>query len=309
MDAQERHAAALARTIDSLSDTTAMSGLYSQGGSGGPFPSAPAVEEIIGLCRAVLFPGFYGKGAAGGVLRHRVGVDVDRLFSLLAGQVEACLRFDGRDGLAANQACPLRREAEDRAAAFMERLPAVRETLSTDVEAAYKGDPAAESYGEVVCCYPAIRALTCYRVAHQLHLLRVPLLPRIITETAHSETGIDIHPGARIGRHFTIDHGTGVVIGATCVIGDRVKLYQGVTLGARNFPLDESGNPVKRIPRHPVLEDDVVVYSNATILGRIVIGRGAVVGGNVWLTHDVASGTMVRQAQAPTREACDIDAD
>lgn len=153
----------------------------------------------------------------------------------------------------------------------------------------------AESYAEVISCYPAIKAVSNYRIAHELLLIGVPLIPRIITEMAHSETGIDIHPGAQIGHHFTIDHGTGVVIGATCIIGNHVKLYQGVTLGAKSFPLDENGNPIKRIPRHPILENNVIVYSNATILGRITIGEGSTVGGNIWVTEDVAPGSRLVQ--------------
>jgi serine O-acetyltransferase len=155
------------------------------------------------------------------------------------------------------------------------------------VVAAYNGDPAAENYGEIISCYPIIKTLVNYRIAHELLTLGVPLIPRIITEMAHSETGIDIHPGAQIGHHFTIDHGTGVVIGATCIIGNNVKLYQGVTLGAKSFPLDEKGNPIKGIPRHPILEDDVIVYSNATILGRITICKGCVVGANLWITRSM----------------------
>lgn len=167
--------------------------------------------------------------------------------------------------------------------------------MATDVEAAYYGDPAATCFGEIICCYPVIRAITNYRIAHELYKLNVPLIPRIITEMAHSETGIDIHPGAQIGHHFTIDHGTGVVIGATCIIGNNVKLYQGVTLGAKSFPLDEQGNPIKGIARHPILEDDVIVYSNATILGRITIGKGATIGGNIWVTESVPAGTRIVQ--------------
>ena len=145
----------------------------------------------------------------------------------------------------------------------------------------------------MIACYPVIKALANYRVAHELMLLGVPLIPRIITEMAHSETGIDIHPGATIGRHFTIDHGTGVVIGATCVIGDHVKLYQGVTLGAKSFPLDADGNPIKHVPRHPVIEDNVVIYANATVLGRITIGEGCVVGANTWVLEDMAPQTKI----------------
>lgn len=186
-----------------------------------------------------------------------------------------------------------REHASTLAALFVSRLPEIRKTLATDVEAAYLGDPAAQSYGEVISCYPAIKALTCYRVAHELFRLGVPLIPRIITEIAHSETGIDIHPGAEIGSHFTIDHGTGIVVGATCIIGKNVKLYQGVTLGAKSFPLDEDGNPIKNNPRHPIIHDDVIIYSNATILGRITIGKGAVIGANVWITHNVEAGSQV----------------
>ena len=178
----------------------------------------------------------------------------------------------------------------------MELLPDIRKTLETDVVAAFDGDPAAENFGEVICCYPVIKTLTNYRLAHELFKLNVPLIPRMLTEMAHSETGIDIHPGAQIGHHFTIDHGTGVVIGATCIIGNYVKLYQGVTLGARSFPLDDDGNPIKGIPRHPILEDNVIVYSNATVLGRITIGKGTVIGGNVWVTNDTEPGSVIVQA-------------
>ena len=174
----------------------------------------------------------------------------------------------------------------------------MRRVLATDVAAAYNGDPAAHSFGEVISCYPAIRAISNYRIAHELLRLGVPLIPRIITEMAHSETGIDIHPGAVIGSHFTIDHGTGVVIGETCIIGNNVKLYQGVTLGAKSFPLDADGKPIKGIPRHPILEDNVIVYSNATILGRITIGQGATVGGNIWVTENVPPGARIVQTKA-----------
>lgn len=178
-------------------------------------------------------------------------------------------------------------KADNLATRLIEQLPAIRAILATDVEAAYNGDPAAESRGEIISCYPVIKALVNYRLAHELVKLGVPLIPRIITEMAHSETGIDIHPAAQIGHHFTIDHGTGVVIGATCIIGNNVKLYQGVTLGAKSFPLDDDGNPIKGIPRHPILEDDVIVYSNATILGRVTIGKGCIVGANIWITEDM----------------------
>jgi serine O-acetyltransferase len=174
----------------------------------------------------------------------------------------------------------------------------IRQTLTTDVEAAYLGDPAAKGRGEVVFCYPAIRAISSYRIAHKLYELGVPLIPRIISEMAHSETGIDINPEAQIGEYFTIDHGTGTVIGATCIIGKNVKLYQGVTLGAKSFPLDENGNPIKGIPRHPIIEDDVVIYAQATILGRITIGKGSVIGGNVWVTNSLPPYSKIVQNKA-----------
>ena len=174
----------------------------------------------------------------------------------------------------------------------------MRETLASDVVASYNGDPAAKSYGEVIFCYPVMKALTNYRVAHELLLLGVPIIPRFISEMAHSETGIDIHPGAKIGKSFTIDHGTGTVIGETAVIGNNVKIYQGVTLGAKSFPLDDNGNPIKGIPRHPILEDNVIVYAKSTILGRITIGHDAVIGGNIWVTEDVAPGTKLLQREA-----------
>ena len=184
---------------------------------------------------------------------------------------------------------------DEQATTFIYRLDDISRSLQTDVEAAYNGDPAAKSRDEIICCYPVIKALVNYRVAHELLTMGVELIPRILTEMAHSETGIDIHPGAQIGDYFTIDHGTGVVIGETCIIGRNVKLYQGVTLGAKSFPLDEHGNPIKGIPRHPILEDDVIVYSNSTILGRITVGMGAIIGGNVWITQDVAPGARIVQ--------------
>ena len=163
------------------------------------------------------------------------------------------------------------------------------------MQAAYLGDPASRDQNEVIFCYPSIKALTSYRIAHEIYRLEVPLIPRIVTEMAHSETGIDIHPGASIDEQFFIDHGTGTVIGETTIIGRNVRIYQGVTLGAKSFPLDQDGNPIKGIPRHPIVEDDVIIYSGATILGRITVGRGAVVGGNVWITENVEPGARVLQ--------------
>jgi len=244
------------------------------------------LEEIVELSRTILFPGYFGKSSVNmRTIRYHIGVNVERMHKLLTEQVMAGLCFSCPDAEGNNTACHVK--SSDIAAKVIARLPEIRRILSTDVEAAYNGDPAAESFGEIISCYPVIKALTNYRLAHELYVLGVPLIPRILTEMAHSETGIDIHPGAQIGHHFTIDHGTGVVIGATCVIGNNVKLYQGVTLGAKSFPLDEDGNPIKGILRHPIIEDNVVVYSNATILGRVTIGEGCIVGANIWVTEDM----------------------
>lgn len=284
-------------TVKRLADTENMKGLFHRHRHGDPLPSTPALQEIIALCRAVLFPGYYGKSSIDtSTVSYSIGVDVERLYNLLIEQIEAGLCFTSDRAETACADGDLHNHAKDCAQQIIERLPEVRSILATDVEAAYLGDPAAQNYGEVISCYPAIKALTVYRIAHELHLLGVPLIPRIMAELAHSETGIDIHPAATIGKYFTIDHGTGVVIGATCIIGDNVKLYQGVTLGAKSFQLDDEGNPVKNVPRHPILEDNVIVYSNATILGRITIGRGSIIGGNIWVTHDVPPGRVLKQA-------------
>ena len=281
----------LARTVDDLSAPESLKGLFHQHRDGNPLPSGKVLEEIISLARSIIFPGYFGKSSVNTrTLRYHLGVNIERMHKLLADQVMAGLCFScDKGGEQCGGACAAKATAT--ATALIERLPQIRATLATDVEAAYNGDPAATSYGEIISCYPVIKALVNYRIAHELHTLGVPLIPRIITEMAHSETGIDIHPAAQIGHHFTIDHGTGVVIGATCIIGNNVKLYQGVTLGAKSFPLDADGNPIKGIPRHPILEDDVVVYSNATVLGRVTIGRGCVVGANIWVTENMEPNT------------------
>ena len=279
----------LTQTIEKLSRRESLKELFHQHRDGDPLPSAKALEEIIGLARSILFPGFYGKPTVNiTTLNYHIGVNVERLHKLLTDQILAGLCFMDTEQTAGD-CMPLYRrpQAEELATKFIERLPGIRAVLATDVDAAYNGDPAAQSKAEIISCYPVIKALVNYRLAHELVKLGVPLIPRIITEMAHSETGIDIHPAAQIGHHFTIDHGTGVVIGATCIIGNNVKLYQGVTLGAKSFPLDSDGNPIKGIPRHPILEDNVIVYSNATILGRITIGKGCIVGANIWVTEDM----------------------
>lgn len=285
----------LTQTVDELSESTSYKGLIRQHTDGNPLPSGAMLCEIVELARAILFPGYFGNATLNSrTINYHIGVNVERLMELLTWQILAGLCSVEENS---NQAYgeELRLKAANLSAQFIAQLPQIRKLLATDVEAAYNGDPAATSYGEVISCYPAIKAISNYRIAHQLRQLGVPLIPRIITEMAHSETGIDIHPGAQIGSHFTIDHGTGVVIGETCIIGNNVKLYQGVTLGAKSFPLDEDGKPIKGIPRHPILEDDVIIYSNATILGRITIGKGATVGGNIWVTQDVAPGDRIVQ--------------
>lgn len=180
---------------------------------------------------------------------------------------------------------------------FAKQLPKIRALLDKDICAAYEGDPAAHNVDEVLVCYPGITAIMYYRLAHELHCLNTPLIARMISEIAHSSTGIEIHPGAQIGASFFIDHGTGVVIGETTVIGKNVRVYQAVTLGAKRFPVDANGNLVKNILRHPIVEDDVVIYANATILGRITIGKGSTIGGNVWLTYSVPPNSNISQAQ------------
>ncbi len=266
----------LTKVATEMAKPESLCGLFHENKEGELLPSQPVLAEVIDLCRSIIFPGYYGKTDVNSHnLIFHIGVAIERLHTLLTDQTRSA----------------------DIATAFIERLPSLRQTLATDVEATYLGDPAAEDCGEVISCYPVIKAITNYRIAHELLLLGVPLIPRILTEMAHSETGIDIHPAATIGHHFTIDHGTGVVIGATCIIGNHVKLYQGVTLGAKSFPVDDDGNPIKGIPRHPILEDNVIVYSNATILGRITIARGTVIGGNLWVTESTEPGEQLVQAK------------
>ena len=278
----------LTHTVERLSESESLKGIFHQHCDGDPLPSAIALEEIISLSRSLLFPGYYGNSTVNTrTIKYQIGVNVERLHKLLSEQIMAGLCFADTDEDSRQDDNDRKSLSKDLSAKLIEKLPDIRAILATDVAAAYNGDPAAENAGEIISCYPVIKALTNYRIAHELVLLGVPLIPRILTEMAHSETGIDIHPGAKIGKHFTIDHGTGVVIGATCIIGNNVKLYQGVTLGAKSFPLDKDGNPIKGIPRHPIIEDDVIIYANATILGRITIGRGCVVGANVWVTKDM----------------------
>ena len=241
----------LSSTVEQLSDPKSLEGLFHQHRDGSPLPSGKALEEIIELSRAILFPGYYGKSSIDiKTIRYHIGVNLERLHKLLSDQILAGLCFcitcdeDSFETLST-----LRKQAEITATKLIAKLPDIRRVLATDV---------AESSAEIISCYPVIKALTNYRIAHELVILNVPLIPRMMTEMAHSETGIDIHPAATIGNYFTIDHGSGVVIGATCIIGNNVKLYQGVTLGAKSFPLDENGNPIKGIPRHPIIQENII---------------------------------------------------
>ena len=231
--------------------------MHHQSCKGEVLPSGQQLQELIAICRSLIFPGFYGSpDVSDKNLLYHTGINAEKLFDLLVQQISAGLLFATNDPVLHNDPNQLEELAEQKAVDFISYLPEMRRILSTDVTAMYNGDPAAQSKAEVILCYPAIRAICNYRIAHKLLTLGVPLIPRIITEMAHSETGIDIHPAATIGEYFAIDHGTGVVIGATSIIGNRVKLYQGVTLGARSFPLDEHNNPIKGIARHPIIEDE-----------------------------------------------------
>lgn len=257
-------------------------------------PDVGKLDEIMARLRAAIFPGYFGVAQPDAVaLRYHLAANLDSIYRLLQQQIVAGLCFD----CACNgESCVnCEEDGRTRAEAFMRQIPEIRRQLALDARAAYEGDPAARSVGETIFCYPSLTAMLHHRIAHALYRLDTPMVPRIISEMAHSDTGIDIHPGATIGEEFFIDHGTGVVIGETCIIGRGCRLYQGVTLGAMSFPKNPDGTLTKGTPRHPILEDNVTVYAGATILGRITIGAGAVIGGNVWVTRDVPKGAHVTQ--------------
>lgn len=256
-------------------------------------PSRTAIFEIVQDVVSILYPRHFGpEGLDAGATDDYVRGTLSQLTPRLAEQVrrELLLSEDANDAHAQDQ-------AQHAAAIFTESLVRVRDLHDTDIAAAYEGDPSAKSLDEIVFCFPGIAAILRHRIAHELYKLGAMMLARIVAEISHSHTAIDIHPGARIGPAFFVDHGTGVVIGETAVIGRNVRLYQQVTLGARRFETDESGGLVKGLPRHPIIEDDVVIYAGATILGRITVGRGSTIGGGVWLTHSVAPGSIVTQAK------------
>ena len=254
------------------------------------------VIDILKDLRSLVIPGIYEQNLTGrSELKETLQNRISSTAEALCSAINYALLHECYEESSPKKCLEL---AESITIQALGKLPEIKEILDTDFEAAYEGDPAAKSLEEVILSYPSIEAVSIYRIAHMLYSLGVPILPRIMTEYAHKNTGIDIHPGAKIGPNFFIDHGTGVVIGETCTIGGHVKLYQGVTLGAKSFPLDENGKPIKGIKRHPDIEDNVVIYAGATILGgNTRIGRGSVIGGNVWLTESVPPYSTVFNTQ------------
>jgi serine O-acetyltransferase len=257
-----------------------------------PLPRYEVIVSVLEDLKDIIYPGYRRReGLHLGNVTYHVGDVIDGLHDKLTTQIARALMHEDRVR-GVEEPCDeqVDYEAKGQATAiqFLQRIPDLRRVLATDVQAAFEGDPACKSVDEVIFCYPGLDAVTIYRLAHELYKLGVPFIPRMMTEWAHKETGIDIHPGAHIGHHFFIDHGTGVVIGETCDIGNHVKLYQGVTLGALSFPTDAHGNLIRGMKRHPTIEDRVVIYASATILGgRTVIGHDSVIGSSVWLTHSV----------------------
>ncbi len=270
-------------------------------------PSHAEIIRVLVTSHELLFPGYIGaQGLAGDSLRMHVESRMSWLFETLTEQIRCAIGHSKKIG----EACEITEgESAEYAASVLSKFGSLRELLASDVDAAYDGDPAATCKDEIIFSYPSIYAVMVYRLAHEFFKLGVPLIPRIMTEHAHHRTGIDIHPGTQIGTRFFIDHGTGVVIGGTAVIGNNVKLYQGVTIGAFSFDKDSSGELIRNTKRHPTIEDDVVIYAGATILGGdTIIGRGSVIGGNVWLTHSVPPEARVLQ-DSPKLRIITADAD
>lgn len=295
---RQRHNDALREAVERLSDEGSYAQLFHAYCEEEELPSGKVLQSLVELCRAILFPGYYGQARiTGQTIRFHTGVSIEQLFEELSKQIYAGLCLANTSQTTSSQAA--KATAERIAEEFISSLPELRSLLATDAEAMFDSDPAAQNPGEVIFCYPGFRAICNYRIAHVLYRLEVPFIPRMITEMAHSETGIDIHPGATIGHHFSIDHGTGTVIGETSVIGNHVRIFQGVSLAGAKLPPDEKGNTIRGIARHPVLGDHVTVYSNATLIGKIHIGEGATICGNVWVAEDVPAGATVSQ---PERE-------
>lgn len=284
----------IARAANELIESYSVKGIKIHHLDRQPLPSHAEIVRVLVTSHELLFPGYIGaQGLTGESLRLHVESRVSWLYETLTEQIRRAIGHSQKIG----EACDITaREASDCAATFLSKFVSLREMLAGDVDAAFDGDPAATCKDEIIFSYPSVYAVMVYRLAHEFFKMNIPLIPRIMTEHAHHRTGIDIHPGTAIGSRFFIDHGTGVVIGGTAVIGNNVKLYQGVTIGAFSFDKDATGKLVRNTKRHPTLEDDVVIYAGATILGGdTVIGRGSVIGGNVWLTHSVPPGTHVIQ--------------
>lgn len=260
-----------------------------------PLPSYDIIIGVVEDLKEILFPGYRRReGLHLGNVTYHVGDLIDSLHDKLTTQIGRALRHESGATVDCSDAADYDALGQAKTILFLEQLPELRRQLALDVKAARDGDPAVDTADEVIFCYPGLEAVTVYRLAHVLNDLNIPLIPRMMTESAHSRTGIDIHPGATIGDHFFIDHGTGVVVGQTCVIGNHVKLYQGVTLGALSFPTDSEGNLIRGLKRHPTIEDRVVVYANATILGgETVVGHHSVIGSSVWLTRSLEPHTTV----------------
>jgi serine O-acetyltransferase len=297
------HEEILAAVVDELC-TEAIAAAGSRWGGRLVLPSRESVLACMEGIRQVFFPGYFGAtDLHDKSLHYYVGATLDRVLHELEEQATRAIAFaEGHDFATCDHCARLASKATRE---LLVSLPAVRRLIASDVEAAFEGDPALRIKDEAIFSYPGVYAVTEQRIAHELYRLGIPLIPRIITEHAHGETGIDIHPGATIGERFFIDHGTGVVIGETTRIGSGVRVYQGVTLGARSFPRDANGVPIKGVDRHPIVEDDVVIYAGATILGRVTIGRGASIGGNVWITHDVPARSRVTQAEVQAEKFLD----
>ena len=286
----------LGEVSKALCHPTSLDSVWHRTAMDSPMPSLTTLDEIMGRLRVALFPGFFGTAK---VWRESIGYHVsanlDSIYRLLSEQIRRGYCFACSTGDSCRD-CDLR--GKEAAMQLLDELPRIRELLVSDAQAGYEGDPAATSPGETIFCYPSMYTMIHHRIAHVLYKNKVPLIPRIISEMAHSRTGIDIHPGAQIDECFFIDPGTGVVIGETCIIGKHYRLYQGVTLGALSFPKNEDGTLMKGNLRHPILEDNVTVYAGATILGRITVGAGAVIGGNVWVTTDVPPRARLTQEKA-----------
>ena len=287
----------VSKAIEVLSTPSSYEQVYHRPHLNEEMISIKSIKEIMDLIKEVIFPGYFGNNAVSAeTIKFHIGVSVEKLSKLLKIQIQRGYCFScNMDNCDDCENCKF--NSESVTIKFLNKLPLIREKLAKDVHAMYLYDPAARGYGEIIFAYPGIKAITNYRVAHELVLMGIPIIPRIITEMAHSDTGIDINPGAQIGEGFIIDHGTGIVIGETCIIGNNVKLFQGVTLGARSFKLDDDGNPIKGVDRHPIVEDDVTIYSGATILGRVTIGKGSIIGGNVWLTQNLPANSKVVQGK------------